>query len=148
MKRTLFLSASILALATFHSPAELSPTDHLAVNSGVSLWLSAWKSPGKADAGKLQPLYIKNVVTNPTAGAGQVKHSWAEFADVIREHSANLAAVIAAQKDDPQVTVVQDRIVTSFSSGIRLVWQKTNGVWVIVEQNLPGVRRSMTALAE
>lgn len=148
MKRILLLSASILALAAAQSSAQVSPTDRLAVNSGVSLWLSAWKSPGKADPAKLQPLYVKNVVTNPAAAAGHVKRSWTEFANVIRERSADLAAVVAGQKGDPQITVVQDRVVTSFSSGIRLVWEKTNGVWMIVEQNLPAVQGAMTALTE
>ena len=146
MKKLALLSASIFALVAAQSSAQVSPTDRLAVNSGVLLWLSAWKSTGHADAAKLQPLYVKNVVTRPAAE--QVKRSWAEFAKLIRERSADLAAVIAGQKGDPQVTVVQDRIVTSFSSGIRLVWEKTNGVWMIVEQNLPDAQGSMTALAE
>jgi len=146
MKKLPLLSASIFALVAAQSSAQVSPTDRLAVSSGVSLWLSAWKSPGHADAAKLQPLYVKNVVTRPAAE--QVKRSWTEFAKLIRERSADLAAVIAGQKGNPQMTVVQDRIVTSFSSGIRLVWEKTNGVWMIVEQNLPDAQGSMTALAE
>jgi hypothetical protein len=135
MKKLLLLTASIFALAAAQSFAQVSTTDRLAVDSGVSLWLSVWKS-AKADPAKLQPLYGKDVVTR-SAVADQVKRSWAEFANVIRDRSADLAAVIAGQSDAPQVTVVQDRVVTSFSSGIRLVWEKTNGVWKIVEQSLP-----------
>lgn len=145
MKKLLILTASILALAVAQSPAQVSPTDRLAVNSGVSLWLSAWKTPGKADAAKLQPLYVKHVVTRSAAAADQVKQSWAEFANVIRERGGDLAAVVAGQKDEPKVTVSQDQIITSFSSGVRLVWEKTNGVWMIVEQNLPAAAGSMTA---
>jgi hypothetical protein len=146
MKKILLLGASLLALMTFQLPAQLSPTDHLAVNSGVSLWLRAWKSPSKINLSKIEPLYVKNVVTNP-ARTGETKQSWAEFANVIREHDADLAATIAAQNDEPQVTVAENRIVTSFTSGIRLVWEKTNGVWMIVEQNLPFLQGSMTAQA-
>jgi hypothetical protein len=135
MKRILLLTAFIFALAAAQSSAQVSTTDRLAVDSGVSLWLNAWKA-AKTDPSKLQPLYRKDVVTHSTV-AGQVKRSWTEFANLIRDGSAELAAVIAGQNDDPQITVAQDRIVTSFSSGIRLVWEKTNGVWRIVEQNLP-----------
>jgi hypothetical protein len=148
MKKILILTASILALVASQSPAQVSTTDRLAVNSGVSLWLSAWKSAGKADPLKLQPLYGKNVVTHSAAAADQVKRSWAEFVQVIRDRSADLGATISAQKGDPDITIVQDRIVTSFSSGIRLVWAKTDGVWRIVEQKLPAAQGSMTALVE
>jgi hypothetical protein len=148
MKRILILAASVLTLVASQSSAQVSSTDRLAVNSGVSLWVSAWKSAGNASLAKLEPLYGKNVVTYSAAAADQVKRSWAEFANVIRERSADLAAVVAAQKGEPQVTVDRDRLVTSFSSGIRLVWEKTNGVWKIVEQNLPATQGSMTALAE
>jgi hypothetical protein len=87
-------------------------------------------------------------VTYSTVAADHVKKSWLEFANVIRDRSAGLAAVVAAQRGEPQVTVDRDRLVTSFSSGIRLVWEKTNGVWKIVEQNLPASEGLMTALAE
>lgn len=140
MKRTLLLSAAILGFAAGQSVAQISPTDRRAVNSGVSLWLSAWKSPAKPDSARLEPLYVKNVVTHSTAAAGEVKRSWAEFSNAIRDHSGALAAAITEQRTDPQITVVQDRVVTSFSSGIRLVWEKTNGVWMIVEQNLPAAQ--------
>jgi hypothetical protein len=148
MKRILILTAALITLIASQSFAQISPTDRLAVNSGVSLWMSAWKSAGNVAQAKLEPLYGKNVVTYSATAADQVKRSWAEFANVIRERSADLAAVIAAQKGEPQVTVDRDRLVTSFSSGIRLVWEKTNGVWRIVEQNLPATQGSMTALAE
>jgi hypothetical protein len=148
MKRILLLTASILALVASNSSAQVSATDRLAVNSGVSLWLSAWKSAGNAASAKLEPLYGKNVVTYSASAADQVKRSWVEFANVIRERSEDFAAVVAAQKSEPQVMVDRDRLVTSFSSGIRLVWEKTNGVWKIVEQNLPAAQGSMTALAE
>lgn len=148
MKKILILTASILALTAAQLPAQVSSTDRLAVNSGVSLWLSAWKTPGKADAAKLQPLYLKQVVTRSAAPTDPAKNSWAEFATVIRERGGDLAAVVAAQKDEPKVTVSQDRIITSFSSGIRLVWEKTNGVWMIVEQSLPAAAGSMTALTK
>jgi hypothetical protein len=147
MKRILLVTASLLALAASQARAQVSSTDRLAVDSGVSLWLSAWRS-AKADPAKLQPLYGRNVVTYSTATADQVKKSWAEFANVIPELSADLAAAIARQKDDPQVTVVQDRVVTSFSSGVRLVWEKTNGVWKIVEQSLPPTPIARTVAAD
>jgi len=135
MKRLLILVAAIFALAGGQSLAQVSTTDRLAVDSGVWLWLNVWKS-AKADPAKLEPLYGKDVVTH-SAAADPVKRSWAEFASVIRDRSADLASVIAQQTDAPKVTVAQDRLVTSFSSGICLVWEKTNGVWKIVEQNLP-----------
>ena len=147
MKRLLLLS-TLLALGSAPLSAEISPTDRLAVTSGVSLWLNAWKSPGKADPAKLQPLYRGNVVTNAEESADPAKRSWREFADTIRDRSNGLASVIAGQNDGPQITVIQDRIVTSFPAGIRLVWEKTNGVWQIVEQSLPAARAAMTALAE
>jgi hypothetical protein len=147
MKRILLVTASLLALAASQARAQVSSTDRLAVDSGVSLWLSAWRS-AKADPAKLQPLYGRNVVTYSAATADQVKKSWAEFANVIPELSADLAAAIARQKDDPQVTVVQDRVVTSFSSGVRLVWEKTNGVWKIVEQSLPPTPIARTVAAD
>ena len=147
MKSLLFLSA-LLALGSAPLSAEVSPTDRLAVTSGVSLWLNAWKSPGKADPAKLQPLYHGNVVTNATEAADPAKRSWQEFAGTIRDRSGGLAAAIGGENGSPLITVIQDRIVTSFPTGIRLVWEKTNGVWMIVEQNLPAMRAAMTALAE
>src|SRR5688572_6026329 len=147
MKSLLLLTASILALASGAS-AQVSPTDRLAVSSGVSLWQSAWRSAGKADLAKLQPLYGKNVLTRTAAATDQVKRTWVEFANVVRDRSSDVAAVVAGDKEEPKTTVVQDRLVTTFSSGVRLVWEKTNGVWKIVEQNLPVTQASMTALAE
>jgi hypothetical protein len=146
MKKILLLTAFTFALAAAQTSAQIGATDRLAVDSGVSLWLNAWKA-AKTDPAKLQPLYRKDVVTHSTV-AGQAKRSWAEFANLIRERSAELAAVIAGQNDDPQITVAQDRIVTSFSSGIRLVWEKTNGVWRIVEQNLPAASIARTVAAD
>jgi hypothetical protein len=148
MKSLLLLTASIFALAAAESSAQVSPTDRLAVSSGVSLWQSAWKSAGKADLAKLQPLYGKNVVTRTAAASDQVKRTWMEFANVVRDRSSDVAAVVAGDKEEPKTTVVQERLVTTFSSGVRLVWEKTNGVWKIVEQNLPVTQGSMTALAE
>jgi hypothetical protein len=148
MKPLLLLTASILALASAGAFAQVSPTDRLAVSSGVSLWQSAWKSAGKTDLVKLQPLYGKNVLTRTTEATDQVKRTWVEFANVVRDRSSDVAVVIAGDKEEPKTTVVQDRLVTTFSSGVRLVWEKTNGVWKIVEQNLPVTQASMTALAE
>jgi hypothetical protein len=144
MKKILLLTVSFLALAASQVRAQVSSTDRLAVSSGVSLWLSTWRS-AKADPAKLQPLYGRNVVTHSAAAADQARKSWAEFANLIRDRSADFAAVITKQDEDPQVTIVQDRVVTSFSTGVRLVWEKTNGVWRIVEQSLPAALIARTA---
>jgi hypothetical protein len=148
MKRVMTLAAAIFALATMNSAAQVSPTDRMAVNSGVSLWRNAWKSTDKTDLAKLEPLYGKSIVTRTAAAADQVKQSWAEFATAVRERGADLAAVVSGDKETPKNTVLQDRVVTTFSSGVRLVWEKVNGVWIITEQNLPLSRNTMTALAE
>jgi hypothetical protein len=148
MKSLLLLTVSVLALAAAESSAQVSPTDRLAVSSGVSLWQSAWKSAGKADLAKLQPLYGNNVLTRTATATDQVKRTWVEFANVVRDRSSDVATLVVGDKEEPKTTVVQDRLVTTFSSGVRLVWEKTNGVCKIVEQNLPVTQASMTALAE
>ena len=88
MKPLLLLTASMLALASAGASAQVSPTDRLAVSSGVSLWQSAWKSAGKADLAKLQPLYGKNVLTRTAAATDQVKRTWVEFANVVRDRGS------------------------------------------------------------
>jgi len=133
MKRNLFLSISAAALtAAQGAAAQVSPTDRLAVDSGVSLWLSAWKSAAKIDVAKLQPLYQTDLLTDSR------KQSWGDFAKALQEQSSNLRALLAGQANDARLTTDRDRLVAMFpSSGIRLVWEKVNGVWKIAEQDFP-----------
>ena len=133
MKRKFLLSfsAGVLALAQA-AFGQVSPTDRLAVDSGVSLWLSAWKATAKTDLAKLQPLYLPSVVTDSR------KQSWGDFAKLVQNQSSHLRTLIAGQAEDARVSVDHDRLVALFpSSGIRLVWEKVNGVWKIAEQNFP-----------
>ena len=67
---------------------------------------------------------------------------------VLERAATSLAAVVSGDKEAPKNTVVQNRVVTTFSSGVRLVWEKVNGVWIITEQILPVSRAPMTASAE
>ena len=145
MKRNLLIALTgILMAGAPLASAQLTRTDHLAVSSGVKLWLRAWTS--SEVAAKLEPLYRADVVTRLASAPEAQLRNWAAFLKVISQN--RITSEDTQSTAEPNIVSEGDRAIASLPSGVRLVWEKTNGVWRIIDQSLPAWSGTLTVSAD
>lgn len=145
--RSLFRLAAAALLAV-SSHAERPSSDQLALEAGVTAWVSAWNPGNQAfNSARLQPLYRADVVTRD---AFDTKRSWADYAAGLRTFTAQFAKLAAGSAQGLRIALDGSRATTTFTlsprlwakdgreqtgnTQVRLVWEKTDAFWRIAEQ--------------
>jgi hypothetical protein len=137
------LTAVFSRVVSSSAGAERPSVDRLAIETGISKWVSAW-NPRTApfNAAKLAPLFRPDVVTNSNLGK---KTSWVDYLADLQAYTAQFVRITAGPAEDLRVRSEGARAFTSFlirpetisidgrhestSARIHFVWEKTNAVW-------------------